>query len=151
MASVAFHHFHQFRAEGKVRLFGEYGGYGPGAHSRDFVHVDDVVAVNLWFLGHGTTSGIFNVGSGRAQPFNDVAEGVVNACRTLAGEPELPLAELVRHGLIEYVGFPPALAGKYQCYTQADLGALRGVGCDLPFADVGQGVRRYVRWLAAAG
>lgn len=150
MASVAFHHFHQFRAEGKVRLFGDYGGYGPGAHSRDFVHVDDVVAVNLWFLGHGTTSGIFNVGSGRAQPFNDVAEGVVNACRALAGEAELPLADLVRLGLIEYIGFPPALVGKYQCFTQADLGALRGAGCDLPFADVAQGVRRYVRWLAAA-
>jgi ADP-L-glycero-D-manno-heptose 6-epimerase len=151
MASVAFHHFHQFRAEGKVRLFGDYGGYRPGAHSRDFVYVDDVVAINLWFLGHGTTSGIFNVGSGRAQAFNDVAEGVVNACRGLAGEAELPLAELVRLGLIEYIGFPPALAGKYQCFTQADLGALRGAGCDLPFIDVGQGVRRYVRWLAAAG
>lgn len=148
MASVAFHHFHQFRNEGRVRLFGEYGGYGPGAHSRDFVHVDDVVAANLWFLAHGTTSGIFNIGTGRAQPFNDVAEGVVNACRALAGEAQLPLSELVRLGQVEYIGFPPALAGKYQCFTQADLGALRAAGCDLPFLDVGQGVRRYVRWLA---
>jgi ADP-L-glycero-D-manno-heptose 6-epimerase len=150
MASVAFRHFEQFRAEGKVRLYGDHGGYGPGAHSRDFVHVDDVVAVNLWFLGHGTTSGIYNVGSGRSQPFNDVAEAVVNSCRALAGEAELPLAELVRLGLVEYIRFPPELAGKYQCFTQADLGALRGAGCDLAFVDVGQGVRRYVRWLAAA-
>src|SRR4051795_1672482 len=70
MASVAFHHFNQFRESGKVKLFGEYGGYGPGEQSRDFVFVDDVVAVNLWFLQNPQASGIFNLGSGRAQPFN---------------------------------------------------------------------------------
>ena len=52
MASVAFHQFNQFREQGKVKLFGEYGGYGPGEQSRDFVFVDDVVAVNLWFFDH---------------------------------------------------------------------------------------------------
>lgn len=148
MASVAFHHFNQFRDTGKVKLFGEYGGYGPGLQSRDFVFVDDVVAVNLWFLQHPDRSGIFNLGTGRAQPFNDVAVATVNAARALKGEPALPLADLVRQGLIEYIDFPPALVGKYQCFTQADLTRLRATGCDHRFADVASGVQRYVNWLA---
>lgn len=151
MASVAFHHFHQFREHGKVKLFGEYNGYGPGMQSRDFVFVDDVVAVNLWFLQNPDRSGIFNLGSGRAQPFNDVAVATVNAARTLKGEPALPLAELIARGLVEYIPFPEALVGKYQCFTQADLTGLRGSGCDHAFADVATGVSRYVNWLAAQG
>ncbi len=151
MASVAFHHFNQFREHGKVKLFGEYGGYGPGMQSRDFVFVDDVVAVNLWFLQNPGKSGIFNLGSGRAQPFNDVAVATVNASRTLKGEPALPLAELVSRGLVEYIPFPEALVGKYQCFTQADLTRLRAAGCDHSFADVATGVSRYVNWLAAQG
>ena len=149
MASVAFHHFNQFRETGKVKLFGEYGGYGPGAQSRDFVFVDDVVAVNLWFLQHPEQGGIFNLGTGRAQPFNDVAVAAVNTARTLKGESALPLAELLRHGLLEYIPFPDALVGKYQSFTQADLTQLRATGCDHVFADVATGVRRYVQWLAA--
>lgn len=151
MASVAFHHFNQFREHGKVKLFGEYGGYGPGMQSRDFVFVDDVVAVNLWFLQNPGKSGIFNLGSGRAQPFNDVAVATVNAARTLKGEAPLPLAELVARGLVEYIPFPDALVGKYQCFTQADLTRLRAAGCDHAFADVATGVGRYVAWLAAQG
>jgi len=151
MASVAFHHFHQFREHGKVKLFGEYGGYGPGMQSRDFVFVDDVVAVNLWFLQNPGQSGIFNLGSGRAQPFNDVAVATVNAARTLKGEAPLPLAELVSRALVEYIPFPEALVGKYQCFTQADLTRLRATGCDHVFADVATGVGRYVNWLAAQG
>jgi len=149
MASVAFHHFNQFRDTGKVKLFGEYGGYAPGEQARDFVFVDDVVAVNLWFLQNPQASGIFNLGSGRAQPFNDVAVATVNASRGLRGEAPLPLAELVRQGLVEYVPFPDALVGKYQCFTQADLARLRATGCAHAFADVASGVDSYVRWLAA--
>ena len=148
MASVAFHHTNQFRESGKVKLFGEYGGYGPGEQSRDFVFVDDVVAVNLWFLQHRGQSGIFNLGTGRAQPFNDVAVAAVNTARTLKGEAALPLNELLRHGLVEYIPFPDALVGKYQSFTQADLTQLRSTGCDHVFADVATGVRRYVSWLA---
>jgi len=98
MASVAFHHFEQFASAGRVRLFGPYGGYGPGEQARDFVFVDDVVAVNLWFLAHPEANGIFNLGSGRAQPFNDVAVAVVNAVRGERGEAPLSLAEMVRQG-----------------------------------------------------
>jgi ADP-L-glycero-D-manno-heptose 6-epimerase len=147
MASVAFHNFNQFREAGKVKLFGEYGGYGAGGQTRDFISVDDVVAVNLWFLQNPGKSGIFNLGTGRAQPFNDVAVAVVNASRAAKGEAALPLADLVKLGLIEYIPFPDALVGKYQCYTQADLTRLRAVGCDHRFADVATGVTRYVEWL----
>jgi ADP-L-glycero-D-manno-heptose 6-epimerase len=145
MASVAFHQFNQFKAEGKVKLFGAYGGYEAGAQMRDFVFIDDVVAVNLWFLEHPEQSGIFNLGSGHAQPFNDVALSVVNALRT--DQTELDLNGAVDAGLIEYIAFPEALRGKYQCYTQADLTALRSTGCDHVFADVKTGVTQYMRSL----
>ncbi len=145
MASVAYHQFHQFKAEGKVKLFGEYGGYAAGAQMRDFVFIDDVVAVNLWFLEHPEQSGIFNLGSGRAQPFNDVALSVVNSLRTDPSALDLDAA--VQAGLIEYIAFPEALRGKYQCYTQADLTALRATGCDHVFADVQTGVTQYMQSL----
>ncbi len=148
MASVAFHQFNQFQAEGRVKLFGEYGGYAAGGQMRDFVFIDDVVAVNLWFFDHPDESGIFNLGSGRAQPFNDVASSVVNAMRGLRGEAALPLPSIAEQGLVEYIPFPDALRGKYQCYTQADLTALRATGCDHPFVDVQTGVGKYVQWLA---
>jgi ADP-L-glycero-D-manno-heptose 6-epimerase len=149
MASVAFHQFNQFRAEGKVKLFGEYGGYAAGQQMRDFVFIDDVVAVNLWFYDHPQKSGIFNLGSGKAQPFNDVAHAVVNTLRGLKKEAPLSLAETAARGLIEYIPFPDALRGKYQCYTQADLGALRASGCDHRFDDVQTGVAKYVQRLAS--
>jgi ADP-L-glycero-D-manno-heptose 6-epimerase len=150
MASVAFHQFNQFRTEGKVKLFGEYGGYAPGAQMRDFVFVDDVVAVNLWFFDNPqapTARGIFNLGTGRAQPFNDVAVAVVNSLRRQAGQSELTLEQAVAQGLIDYIPMPQALHGKYQSYTQADLTRLRATGCEHVFADVAQGVSTYVKSL----
>jgi ADP-L-glycero-D-manno-heptose 6-epimerase len=148
MASVAFHQYHQFLTDGKVKLFGEYGGYPAGGQMRDFVYIDDVVAVNLWFYDHPTQSGIFNLGSGHAQPFNDVASSVVNALRERQGQPALSLTDIAAQGLVEYIEFPAALRGKYQCYTQADLSALRATGCDHAFVDVQTGVGRYIQSLA---
>ena len=148
MASVAFHQFNQFKAEGKVKLFGDYGGYSAGGQMRDFIHVDDVVAVNLWFFDNPHQSGIYNLGTGRAQPFNDVAQTVVNTLRALHGHAPLALVSMVAQGLIDYIPFPDALRGKYQSYTQADLKHLRGTGCPQAFADVQTGVARYANWLA---
>ena len=147
MASVAFHQFNQYNSDGKVKLFGGYGGYGPGGQMRDFVFIDDVVAVNLWFLDHPDQSGIFNLGTGKAQPFNDVAISVVNALRKNKNEAPLNTDEAVRCGLIDYIPFPPDLVGKYQSYTQADLSALRAAGCGHQFADVQTGVAAYMHWL----
>ena len=148
MASVAFHQFNQYQAEGKVKLFGEYGGYGAGGQMRDFVFIDDVVAVNLWFLDHPEKSGIFNLGTGRAQPFNDVAIAVINTLREGQNDEALSRDEAARGGLIDYIDFPAALVGKYQSYTQADLSALRAAGCNHAFADVQTGVASYMQWLS---
>ncbi len=147
MASVAFHQFNQFREQGKVKLFGEYGGYGPGQQMRDFVFVDDVVAVNLWFFDRPEASGVYNLGTGRAQPFNDVAAAVVGTLTGTAHTAGSAAAE----GLVEYIPFPDALRGKYQSYTQADLSALRAAGCDHVFADVQTGVAAYMRALQSQG
>jgi ADP-L-glycero-D-manno-heptose 6-epimerase len=152
MASVAFHFFDQYREHGRVRLFEGSGDYGPGEQLRDFVCVQDVVQVNLHFLDNPKASGIFNVGTGRAQSFNDMALATVNAVRRHRGEPAQSLDELKRSGAIEYIAFPPALVGKYQSYTQAELSGLRGAGYDRPFLTVEEGVGRYVAArLAAAG
>ncbi len=147
MASVAFHHFNQFRADGKVRLFEGSHGYGPGEQQRDFVFVGDVAKVNLFFLDHPEQSGIFNLGSGRAQSFNDVAVATVNGCRALRGEASLDLAQLRERGLLEYVPFPEALKGKYQAFTQGDIAKLREAGYAAPMATVEEGVAQYVEWL----
>lgn len=147
MASVAFHHFNQYRADGKVKLFDAYGGYDRGEQRRDFVYVGDVVKVNLDFLDRGV-SGIYNLGTGRAQSFNELAAATVNSCRALEGKPALPLAELVAQGIIEYIPFPEALKGKYQSFTEADQSQLRAAGYDADFANVEQGVGEYVKWLA---
>lgn len=144
MASVAFHFFNQYRAEGKVRLFEGCDGYGNGEQRRDFVFIDDVVKVNLHFLDSGA-SGIYNLGTGRAQSFNDVAVATVNACRAAQGETPLTLADLRSRGVIEYIAFPEALKGKYQSYTEADISQLRQAGHDAPFATVEEGVARYVQ------
>ena len=146
MASVAFHNFHQFGVDGRVKLFEGWDGYGDGMQQRDFVSVEDVVAVNLHFLDAGT-SGIFNLGTGRAQTFNDVAVAVVNSRRRHDGLAALTLDALIAEGLIEYVAFPEALKGKYQSFTQADIGRLRAAGYQAPFLTVEEGVARYGDWL----
>ncbi len=144
MASVAFHFFNQFRADGYVKLFEGCDGYANGGQLRDFVSVEDVVRVNMHFLDHPETSGIFNLGTGRAQSFNDVAVAVINTLRAEEGKPALSLAEIQKQELLRYIPFPDALKGKYQSYTQADMGALRESGYAAPFLTVEQGVARYV-------
>ena len=132
MASVAFHMQQQLKGGDTVRLFEGSDGYGPGGQERDFIHVDDVVAVNLWLLQHPEVSGIYNCGTGRAQSFNDVAQTVIAHHQ---------------RGQIEYIPFPEHLKGRYQSYTQADMGALRQAGYDAPFLSVEQGVQHYMAWL----
>jgi len=148
MASVAFHHFNQYRETGKVKLFEGNDGYGNGEQRRDFISVEDVVSVNFWFLDHPGKSGIFNVGTGRAQPFNDIASSVVNSLRKAEGKPALSLADMQREGIVEYIAFPEALKGKYQSFTQADIAALRRAGYKKAFLTVEEGVGRYISRLA---
>jgi ADP-L-glycero-D-manno-heptose 6-epimerase len=144
MASVAFHAYHQFKAKGSVQLFAGSGGYGDGEQRRDFIHVDDVVGVNLHFLEHGELSGIWNCGTGSAQSFNEVAAAVINtACGTRASP-----AELAAKKLIEYISFPPQLAARYQSFTEADIAPLRAAGYERDFLTVQQGVSAYAQELA---
>ena len=147
MASVAYHHFNQYRSQGYVNLFGAYENYGNGEHSRDFISVEDVAKVNLYFFDNFEKSGIFNLGTGRSQPFNDLAATTVNACRAAEGKPKLSLAELVEQQLIRYIPFPEDLVGKYQSFTQADTEKLRAAGYADDFYTEEQGVERYVAWL----
>jgi ADP-L-glycero-D-manno-heptose 6-epimerase len=149
MASVALHFFDEYRSEGRVKLFAGSGGYAAGEQHRDFVSVEDVVKVNLDFLDHPQRSGIFNLGTGAAQTFNQVAVATINACRAAAGQPALSLAELVAEGVITYVPFPAALEGKYQSHTEADLTRLRAAGYRAPMLTVEEGVARYVASLLA--
>lgn len=133
MASVAYHLNGQLAAGDAVRLFEGSDGYGPGEQQRDFIHVDDVVAVNLWLLDQPDTRGIFNCGTGRAQSFNDIAHAVTG---------------FHGRGRIEYIAFPDHLKGRYQSFTQADMSALRGAGYTSSFLSVEEGVPRYLAWLA---
>ena len=150
MASVAWHFFNEYRDTGQVKLFEGSNGYAAGEQRRDFIHVDDVVDVNLHFLDHPERSGIYNLGTGNASTFNAVAVATINACRVADGQPELPSAELHRAGAIEYIPFPPALVGKYQSFTEADLSRLRAAGYSAPMLSVEQGVARYVGALLAS-
>lgn len=132
MASVILHFYRQLRSDGRVRLFRGSGGYGDGEQRRDFIHVDDAVAVTLWFASRPRLSGIFNVGTGRAQTFNEVARAVI---------------AWHGRGAIEYIAIPERLAGVYQSHTEADLSALRAAGYTGAFRDVAAGVRDYLAWL----
>jgi ADP-L-glycero-D-manno-heptose 6-epimerase len=147
MASVAYHFFNQYRADGFVKLFEGCDGYANGGQLRDFVSVEDVAKVNMHFLDHPDQSGIFNLGTGKAQSFNDVAVATVNALRSTTGDSALTLEQMHQQQLIRYISFPEQLKGKYQSFTQADMSALRAIGYQEPFLNVEQGTTRYVNYL----
>ena len=111
--------------------------------------VEDCVKVNLHFLDHPQHSGIFNVGTGRAQSFNDVAAAVVNSIARSHGQSARSIGQLVADGCVEYIEFPQDLKGKYQAFTQADLSALRQAGYGQAFLSVEEGVERYCAGLHA--
>jgi len=132
MASVAFHLNNQMKAGQNPKLFEGCDGFGNGGQTRDFVYVEDVCNVNIWFWKNAGKSGIYNCGTGRAEPFLNVAEAVVK-----------------HHGRgqVEFIPFPDHLKGRYQSYTQADLTKLRATGCDVQFRSVAEGVAEYMEWL----
>ena len=147
MASVAYHFFNQYRADGYVRLFEGCDGYANGGQLRDFVSIEDVVKVNMFFLDHPGKSGIFNLGTGKAQSFNDVAVATINTLRTAKGESALTLEQMQQQQIIRYIPFPEQLKGKYQSYTQADMSAMREIGYAEPFLSVEQGTANYVNYM----
>ena len=132
MASIVYQLHRQVGETGVARLFGAAEGYQAGEQRRDFVHVDDVVAANLWFVDHPHAHGVFNVGTGRARTFNHLAEAV-----------------LAWHGggEVEYIPFPEEIVGRYQGDTRADLSALRAAGYAAEFIDLDVGVPHYLNHL----
>ncbi|MGH8377391.1 MAG: ADP-glyceromanno-heptose 6-epimerase [Gammaproteobacteria bacterium] len=132
MASTAFHFNNEILTTGNCKLFEGSGGYRDGEQRRDFIYVDDVSAVNLWAFDHPKVSGIFNLGTGKSQTFNDVANTVI---------------KFHGKGKIEYIAFPENLRGRYQSFTEADMSALRAAGCEHQFMTVEQGVAKYMEWL----
>ncbi|KVV04299.1 MULTISPECIES: ADP-glyceromanno-heptose 6-epimerase [unclassified Pseudomonas] len=144
MASMVWHCVNQYRERGFVELFGEYGNYPAGGHLRDFVSVQDVVKVNLHWLDHPHTGGIFNVGTGRARSFNDLALATINSLRAAEDRPPLTLETALLEGVLRYCEFPDSLKGKYQVYTCADLTQLREAGYREPMLTLEEGVQRYI-------
>jgi ADP-L-glycero-D-manno-heptose 6-epimerase len=132
MSSTTFHFNQQVIAQKKAKLFEGCDGMANGEQQRDFVYVDDVVDVNLWFLDHPEQRGIYNVGTGNAETFNAVANAVI---------------EWHKEGSIEYIPFPEHLKGAYQNYTQADISGLKQAGYTKDFLPVKQGVTKYLDWL----
>jgi len=133
MASVAFHLNNQIKKDGMIKLFEGCDGYGPGEQRRDFVYIQDVADVNLWFWENAAPSGIYNVGTGRSQPFNDIAHAVL---------------KWYGKGELQYIPFPEHLKNHYQSFTEADISKLRAAGFDQKFLSVEEGVKAYLDKLA---
>ena len=129
MASVIFQLHRQLLESGEVKLFKGSGGYPDGEQRRDFVHIDDVVDVNLWFMNNNRASGIFNVGTGRSRSFNDIARQLI---------------DWHAKGRVQYVDFPEDVLAAYQSFTQADISALREAGYRKPFTGLELGIRKYL-------
>lgn len=133
MASVIWHFNKQLLDGDEVRLFRGSGGYDDGEQRRDFIHVDDVAAVNLWLLERPDCRGLYNLGTGKSRTFNDVARAVI---------------DWHGRGRIKYITFPESLEDSYQSFTEADMSGLRAAGYDAEFLDIEEGVKRYLDAIA---
>jgi ADP-L-glycero-D-manno-heptose 6-epimerase len=138
MASMIYQLHGQIRKHGRAQLFEASGGFAAGEQQRDFVSVDDVVRVNLFFATPPVRKGIFNVGTGAARTFNDVARVLIRHLSKENGKDASKAAKTE----IEYVKFPEGLREKYQSYTQADITALRANGYADSFASIEEGIAK---------
>lgn len=135
MASVV-HHFCQQLVEGKSLSLYSSPHFAPGQQKRDFVHIDDVVNVNLWFWQNNDKSGVFNCGTGEAKTFVDVADRLI---------------ELNGGGETEEVALPLCLEDDYRVYTQANITRLREVGFHDTFTSLRDGLEKVFRWHKTVG
>lgn len=129
MASIVYQLYCQLKANGRARLFEGTDGYADGEQRRDFVFVNDIVRVNLALAAGPVRKGVFNVGSGQARTFNDVAKVLIARLGA---------------GAVDYVPFPSSLAGKYQSFTQAELSSLRDAGYTESFSSLENGIAQSV-------
>ncbi|HEX3659506.1 MAG TPA: ADP-glyceromanno-heptose 6-epimerase [Pirellulales bacterium] len=136
MSSVVLKAYHQVLASGQVRLFKSYrDDYPDGGQQRDFIYVKDCLDVMVWLI-ENRVGGLFNVGTGQARTWNDLAHAVF---RAMGREPK-----------IEYIEMPEALQGRYQYFTQADMTRLRAAGYRAPFTSLEDAVSDYVNGYLAA-
>lgn len=132
MASVAFHSFNQFREHGTVKLFKSHlPEYKDGMQLRDFIYVKDAAAAVAYFLENTEKSGIYNIGTGQARAFKDLATAV--------------MVSMGRDPSITYIDMPQDLHGKYQYFTEASMSKLRAAGYTRPFHTLEDGVKDYVQ------
>lgn len=132
MISVVKFKYDEVAAGGPVRLYrSDQAGLADGAQARDFIWVGDVVDVLLWLLDSPGVSGLFNVGTGRARTYLDLAHAVCDA----AGRPRA----------VEFVDMPERLRGQYQSFTEAATARLRAAGFPGQFTPLEDGIRRYVQ------
>ena len=138
MASTILHFHNQIKKENNCKLFKGIDGYKNGEQMRDFIFVEDCADINLWFMKNETNSGIFNVGTGKAMSFNNVAENVLKWHK---------IQNKKFNGGIEYIEFPEELKGFYQNYTKANINKLRSIGYKKEFTSLNQGIIKYIEWL----
>ena len=130
--SVVPQFWEQIRDSGRARLFrSHHADYADGGQLRDFVHVDDCVAVMLWLYDTPSVSGLFNLGTGAARSFADLAGAL--------------FAAMDRPAEIDFVDTPPQIRQQYQYFTEARMERLRAAGYDRPFISLEDGVRDYVQ------
>lgn len=135
MRSVIAKSYNTVLQEKKIRLFKSYHPeYPDGGQKRDFIYVKDAVSVVADFMGHPERCGLFNVGTGRAESWNDLARALFSAVG-------LPLS-------IGYIDMPDPLRPRYQYFTEADLSKLRRAGYGAPFCPLSEGVRDYCEYLS---
>ncbi|OJU19554.1 MULTISPECIES: ADP-glyceromanno-heptose 6-epimerase [unclassified Sphingomonas] len=136
MRSVMTTHFEHLRDGGSLRLFrSDRSDYPDGGQKRDFVHVDDCVAVIAWMLDNDFPSDLYNIGTGKARTWLDVGAAM--------------FAALDREPAIEFIDMPPTLAGRYQYFTEARMAKLAAIGAPLPATGLTDGVAATYRYLAA--
>jgi ADP-L-glycero-D-manno-heptose 6-epimerase len=132
MASVIFHAFNQIKETGKMKLFRSHNqDYRDGEQLRDFIYVKDVMDVIYFLMKNGKKSGIYNLGTGNARTFNDLAKNTFKAMNV--------------HVNIEYIDTPEDIRDKYQYYTEAEMKKLRSEGYDAPFISLEEGIEDYVK------
>lgn len=138
MASMVFHAFNQYKKDGLVKLFKSHKSeYEDGGQLRDFVYIKDVVKVLKFFIESEGKSGIYNIGTGLARSFKDLA---LNAIRACANDYSLEESKV-----IEYVPMPEDLRGRYQYYTCAEMKKLKSVGYTEKFHTLEEGIKDYVQ------
>ena len=141
MASTIYQFYNQLEKNKKIRLFGKYLNYDKGLQCRDFIYIDDVIRTIMWIYENKNISGIFNLGTGEASSFNEVAKEIILNHNELDDQ--------AFNNIVEYIKFPETLKGRYQCYTLANMNAIKSFGFDLKFLSLNKGVAKYIQKLKA--